>query len=34
VDVQDQITAQQLIDRLQQLAGIEAAYAKPPDELP
>jgi len=34
VEVQDQGTAQRLIDRLQQLAGIEAAYVKPPDELP
>lgn len=34
VEVQDQETAQRLIDRLQQLAEIEAAYVKPPDELP
>jgi hypothetical protein len=34
VEVQDQATAQRVIDRLQQLEGIEAAYVKPPDELP
>ena len=33
-EVQDQATAQQIIERLQQLEGIEAAYIKPPAELP
>ena len=34
VEVKDQATAQRLIEQLQKLAGIEAAYVKPPDELP
>lgn len=34
VEVQDPAAAQELVDRLQKLAGIEAAYIKPPDELP
>jgi cell division protein FtsX len=34
VEVQDPQTAQELVDRLQQWPGIEAAYIKPPDELP
>ena len=34
VEVHDQETAQQVIDRLQSLDGIEAAYVKPPDEMP
>ena len=34
VEVPDHATAQRIIDRLQQAAGIEAAYVKPPDELP
>jgi hypothetical protein len=34
VEVKDQAAAQQLIEQLQKLAGIEAAYVKPPDELP
>lgn len=34
VDVHDPETAQELTDRLQQMPGIEAAYIKPPDELP
>lgn len=33
-DVEDPGTAQELINRLQQMPGIEAAYIKPPDELP
>lgn len=34
VEVQDNTTAQRMIDRLQQLEAVEAAYIKPPDELP
>ena len=34
VEVPNQEIAQQLIDRLQQLEGIGAAYVKPPDEMP
>lgn len=34
VEVPDDATAQQVIDRLQQAATVEAAYVKPPDELP
>ena len=34
VDLQDQQTAQELLQRLQQMSGIEAAYLKPPDESP
>ena len=34
VEVQDPEKAQELVDRLQKLSGIEAAYVKPPDELP
>lgn len=34
VEVPDRATAQQVMDRLQQLEAVEAAYVKPPDELP
>ena len=34
LEVQDPETAQEIVDRLQQLPGVEAAYIKPPDELP
>jgi hypothetical protein len=34
VDVPDAETAQRVINRLQQSKAIEAAYLKPPDELP
>jgi len=34
VEVPDSVTAQRVIERLQQSPAIEAAYVKPPDELP
>lgn len=34
VEVPNHATAQRMIDRLQQLEAVEAAYVKPPDELP
>lgn len=34
VEVPDDETAQRLIDQLLQAKGVEAAYIKPPDELP
>lgn len=34
VEVPDHATAQRVISRLQQAAATEAAYVKPPDELP
>jgi hypothetical protein len=34
VHLQDPEAAQDLLHRLQQMPGIEAAYMKPPDELP
>jgi hypothetical protein len=34
VEVVDPATAQSLMNRLQQLEAIKAAYVKPPDELP
>jgi len=34
VDVPDTTTTQHVITRLRQLGAIEAAYVKPPDELP
>ena len=34
VEVPDQATAQRVVEHLQQFAGVEAAYVKPPDELP
>ena len=34
VEVPDPKTAQRVIDRLQRSTAIEAAYLKPPDELP
>jgi hypothetical protein len=34
VRVPDHATAQRVIDRLQQTVAVEAAYVKPPDELP
>lgn len=34
VDVKDHATAQRVMNRLQQLEAVKAAYVKPPDELP
>ena len=34
VEVPDHATSQRVLNRLQQAAAIEAAYVKPPDELP
>jgi hypothetical protein len=34
VEVLDHATAQRVINRLQQLEAVKAAYVKPPDELP
>jgi hypothetical protein len=34
VEVPDHATAQRVINRLQQLEAVKAAYVKPPDELP
>jgi hypothetical protein len=34
VEVDDQATAQRVIDSLQQSEAVEAVYVKPPDELP
>ncbi|MFC1982526.1 hypothetical protein ACFLV5_01890 [Chloroflexota bacterium] len=34
IEVPDNATAQSIISHLQQATGIEAAYVKPPDELP
>lgn len=34
VEVPDYATAQRVTDRLRQSGAIEAAYVKPPDELP
>ncbi len=34
VEVLDHATAQRVIDRLRQSEAVEAAYVKPPDELP
>jgi len=34
VEAQDSTTAQRIIDHLQELEAVEAAYIKPPDEQP
>lgn len=34
VEVEDHATAQRVINGLQQLEAVKAAYVKPPDELP
>ena len=34
VEVPDHVTAQRVIERLLQSKAIEAAYVKPPDEMP
>ena len=34
VEVPDHATAQRVMARLRQLEAVEAAYVKPPDELP
>lgn len=34
IDVPDHATARRVIDRLKQSEAVEAAYVKPPDELP